>query len=33
MAMLAQAIRDIQLATLVTAGVNGYRATHIPTPV
>jgi len=29
-AVLAQAIRDIQLATLVTAGTDGYRASHIP---
>jgi transcriptional regulator len=30
MAVLAQAIRDVQLATLVTAGTDGYRASHIP---
>jgi transcriptional regulator len=30
MAVLAQAIRDVQLATLVTAGMDGYRASHIP---
>jgi len=30
MAVLAQAIRDVQLATLVTAGPDGDRASHIP---
>jgi predicted FMN-binding regulatory protein PaiB len=29
-AVLAQAIRDVQLATLITAEINGYRASHIP---